>query len=49
MRRALEEYVIGGIATTIPFHLKVLESPAFKEGKFYTDFIPKHILPQTEE
>ena len=39
MKSALKEFKIEGVDTTIPFHLKVLENEAFKEGKFYTNFI----------
>ena len=46
MLRALDEYVISGVFTTIPFHQKVLKNKYFKEGKVYTDFIAKHILPE---
>lgn len=42
MKRALDEYVIVGIKTTIPFHLKVMENDAFKSGKFSTHFIENH-------
>lgn len=38
-RRALSEFKIEGIKTTIPFHQKVLENEAFKQGEAYTDFI----------
>ncbi len=38
-KRALQEFVIEGIKTTIPFHLEVLEKQAFKEGRVFTDFI----------
>lgn len=38
-RRALEEYVIEGIKTTIPFHLKVLENKEFISGNFDTSFL----------
>lgn len=38
-KRALSEFKIEGIKTTIPFHLKVLEVPAFAEGRACTDFI----------
>ena len=38
-RRALSEFKIEGIATTIPFHQKVLDNPAFSAGEVYTDFI----------
>ena len=37
--RALDEFIVTGIPTTIPFHLRVLETPAFKRGEVYTDFI----------
>lgn len=43
MKRALKEFKIEGMDTTIPFHLKVLENEAFKEGKFYTNFIETYI------
>ena len=38
-RRALGEFVIEGIATTIPFHKRVLENEAFVAGDVATDFI----------
>lgn len=39
MKRALEEFLIEPIKTTIPFHRKVLNHPLFVEGKFSTHFI----------
>lgn len=39
MERALGEFVIEGIYSTIPFHLKVLEHQAFKSGDFNTKFL----------
>ncbi|MGQ9778326.1 MAG: acetyl-CoA carboxylase biotin carboxylase subunit [Bacillota bacterium] len=39
MRRALEEMVIDGIPTTIPFHLEVLADPAFLRGEIDTGFV----------
>jgi acetyl-CoA carboxylase biotin carboxylase subunit len=39
MERALDEYVIDGVHTTIPFHLKVLRNEAFKKGQTTTKFI----------
>lgn len=42
MRRALDEYVIDGIHTTIPFHLKVLNNEAFIRGDVTTKFIEEH-------
>ncbi len=37
--RALDEFIVTGIPTTVPFHLQVLETPAFRRGEVYTDFI----------
>ncbi len=39
MKRALSEFVIEGIKTTIPFHLKLMDDPKFKEGDFTTKFM----------
>lgn len=45
MKRALDEYAITGVKTTIPFHQKLMENPAFLSGKeVYTDFIERHAL-----
>ncbi len=42
-RRALEECVIDGIHTTIPFHQKVIANEAFNAGDVTTNFIEKHL------
>lgn len=39
MERALGEYIIEGIKTTIPFHQKLMKHPKFREGKFTTKFL----------
>ncbi|UZD23332.1 acetyl-CoA carboxylase biotin carboxylase subunit [Algoriphagus halophytocola] len=39
MKRALEEFVIDGIKTTIPFHIALLENEQFKDGDFTTKFL----------
>jgi len=39
MKRALEEIVIEGIATTIPFHRKIMEHPKYLRGDISTNFI----------
>jgi len=44
MKRALEEFYIEGIQTTIPFHLKVLDNAFFRRGEVYTNFIQRRIL-----
>ncbi|MBI3318064.1 MAG: acetyl-CoA carboxylase biotin carboxylase subunit [Candidatus Omnitrophica bacterium] len=41
MRRALEEMVVEPVKTTIPFHRKVLNDPAFLEGKYSTDYVER--------
>jgi acetyl-CoA carboxylase biotin carboxylase subunit len=46
MKRALEEFVIEGIYTTIPFHLKVLDNAFFRRGEVYTNFIQRRILEE---
>ncbi|KUO78127.1 MAG: acetyl-CoA carboxylase biotin carboxylase subunit [Desulfosporosinus sp. BRH_c37] len=44
MKRALEEFVIEGIHTTIPFHLKVLDNAFYRRGEVYTNFIQRRFL-----
>jgi acetyl-CoA carboxylase biotin carboxylase subunit len=39
MSRALSEFVIEGVKTTIPFHLKLLQDPNFRAGNFTTKFM----------
>jgi acetyl-CoA carboxylase biotin carboxylase subunit len=40
-KRALEEFAVEGIKTTVPFHQKVLEDERFVSGNFDTSFIEK--------
>jgi acetyl-CoA carboxylase, biotin carboxylase subunit len=42
MKRALNEYFIEGVKTTIPFHLRVMDNKDFVGGDFSTDFIEKN-------
>ena len=39
MKFALENYVIEGVPTTIPFHLNLLENRKFLEGNYHVEFI----------
>jgi acetyl-CoA carboxylase biotin carboxylase subunit len=39
MKRALNEFIIEGVKTTIPFHLKLMDDPKFKKGDFTTKFL----------
>lgn len=42
MKRALSEFAIEGIHTTIPFHQKLLEHPVFLKGDFDIKFLEEH-------
>ena len=39
MKRALQEFVIEGIKTTIPFHLKLMDDAGFRSGNFTTKYL----------
>jgi acetyl-CoA carboxylase biotin carboxylase subunit len=39
MERALDEFIIEGIKTTIPFHKKLMKDPKFRAGDFHTGFL----------
>ncbi len=39
MKRALEEFVIEGVKTTIPFHLQLMSNPDFINGNYTTKFM----------
>ncbi len=50
MRRALDEFVIDGIKTTIPFHRQLMDDERFQAGQFDTGFLANFQLqPQTSE
>lgn len=42
MKRALKDFRIEGIETTIPFHLEVLDNPVYRSGKITTNFIAEN-------
>jgi acetyl-CoA carboxylase biotin carboxylase subunit len=42
MKRALGEFAIDGIFTTIPFHLKLMDHPVFQQGDFNIKFLEEH-------
>jgi acetyl-CoA carboxylase, biotin carboxylase subunit len=49
MKRSLSEFVIEGVHTTIPFHLKLLNHEKFIEGEFNTKFLELHDVMNSEE
>jgi acetyl-CoA carboxylase, biotin carboxylase subunit len=44
MYRALSEYVIEGVKTTIPFHLQLMQNEDFKSGNFTTKFLESFMM-----
>jgi acetyl-CoA carboxylase biotin carboxylase subunit len=45
LRRALSEWAVTGIPTTIDFHLALLDRPEFQKGEVYTKFVEEKMLP----
>ncbi|MBO8159201.1 acetyl-CoA carboxylase biotin carboxylase subunit [Thermosyntropha sp.] len=43
MKRALGEFTIEGVKTTVPFHLKVLDNAFYRKGEVYTNFIQRRM------
>jgi acetyl-CoA carboxylase, biotin carboxylase subunit len=39
MQRALDEFIIEGIKTTVPFHIQLMKNEAFRAGNFHTGFL----------
>jgi len=49
MRRALDEYYVAGIKTTVPFHAAIMRSGAFREGKYDTGFVERMMSSEAFE
>jgi acetyl-CoA carboxylase, biotin carboxylase subunit len=47
LRRALDEYVIGGIDTTIPLHKQLLQAPAFIDGDYTIHWLERFVRGDT--
>lgn len=45
MRRALNEFIIQGVKTTIPMHKKILDDKDFQSGNISTKFMERYNLP----
>ncbi|MBM7569704.1 acetyl-CoA carboxylase biotin carboxylase subunit [Aquibacillus albus] len=48
MKRALGEFVIDGVFTTVPFHSKMMDHPVFISGDFNTKFLEKYTIMDNE-
>lgn len=44
MKRALDEFIIEGVDTTIPFHSRLMDDAVFKSGDFDTKFLEKYSI-----
>jgi acetyl-CoA carboxylase biotin carboxylase subunit len=49
MKRALDEFVIEGIKTTIPFHRQLMEHPDYLAGNYTTKFMEDFKLKEVIE
>jgi acetyl-CoA/propionyl-CoA carboxylase biotin carboxyl carrier protein len=49
MQRALADYRIGGVITTIAFHQLALAHPAFARGETTVNFIPRYLAEQLQQ
>lgn len=48
MKRALDEFVIEGVKTTIPFHSAIMDHQVFKTGDFNTKFLEENPIVETD-
>ncbi len=44
MRQALQEFVIEGVSTLIPFHLRLLANPDFRAGNYHTRWVEQEMF-----
>ncbi len=47
MKRALGEFYIEGIKTTIPFHLQLMDNPDFIAGNYTTKFMEDFVFDES--
>jgi acetyl-CoA carboxylase biotin carboxylase subunit len=48
MERALDEFIVEGVKTTVPFHQRLMKHPAFREGNFHTGFLNEYPIMEEE-
>ncbi len=46
MKRALDEFIIEGVKTTIPFHRKLMDDPSYNDGNYTTRFMEDFVMEQ---
>jgi len=49
MRQALDEYVVEGIRTNLPFHRKLMRDARFMDGNFDTHFLEDFLAPRAQK
>jgi len=48
LRRALEEFVVGGIETNIPLHLALMQEPDFVDGAYHIHWLEEFLERRRE-
>lgn len=48
MKRALQEFIVDGVETTIPFHLRLMDHEVFRSGHFDTKFLEHYEIMKEE-
>jgi acetyl-CoA carboxylase biotin carboxylase subunit len=49
MQRALSEFAVDGVKTTLPLHSRIMEHEVFFRGGATTDFIPRHMISNGQQ
>jgi acetyl-CoA carboxylase biotin carboxylase subunit len=49
MKRALEEFIISPLKTSIPLYRKIMDDPSFRKGEFDTGYISKFVQEEDDE
>jgi acetyl-CoA carboxylase biotin carboxylase subunit len=49
MKRALDEFIISPLKTTLPLHRKIMDDPSFQKGDFHTGFIRNFVQEENED
>lgn len=49
MERALDEFIVEGVKTTIPFHKRLMKDPTFRSGNFHTGFLETFDMGEKQE